>query len=232
MKRSAFALCTGLFLLGLMPGSALAASGVLDQSNTGTGLGLGAHFMTAQTFTAGITGSLSEVDLYMTGDAAHAISVTIQATTAGLANGTVLATSGSGTPTAVSGGWIAFPFSAPYSETAGTMYAIVFTTSTFNSAWGSGNTYASGQALAYPGSAWVPTSGGMPLDFAFRTYVTVPPANGTPPPTSTGVGLSSNESGRPILLVPVALIALLSGLVALIARERRRISLRSRRRGR
>lgn len=172
MKRSALALCAGLFLLGLMPGSALATSGVLDQSNASTGLSAGTASMLAQTFTAGKTGSLTEVDLFMNGDGAHAINATIQATSGGLPNGTVLATSGSGTPPTGSGSWVPFSFSSQPGITSGTVYAIVFSPGNYTAVLGSLNTYGGGQALIYNGSAWQPTSGaGIPLDFAFQTYV-------------------------------------------------------------
>ena len=141
MKRSALALCAGLLVLGLMPGSALATSGVLDQSNASTGLSAGTSGMLAQTFTAGKTGSLTEVDLYMEGDNAHAINVTIQATTGGLPNGTVLATSGFGTPPNVVA-WVPFSISSQPSITSGTMYAIVFSPGAYNAVKGSPNTYS------------------------------------------------------------------------------------------
>jgi hypothetical protein len=116
MKRPVFALCAGLLLLGLLPGSALAAV-TLDQSFTGTtqSLGGGATAL-AQTFKASVSGPVTEVDLWMNGDGAHPISVTLQATPATpsyIPTGTILATSGSGTPPTGSGGWVPFSFSSP-----------------------------------------------------------------------------------------------------------------------
>lgn len=54
-----------------------------------------------------------------------------------------------------------------------------------------------------------------------------PPASSkvaTPPPTSTGVGPSSDESGSTIWFLPFGLIALFGSLIALAMRQRRRIS--------
>jgi LPXTG-motif cell wall-anchored protein len=46
----------------------------------------------------------------------------------------------------------------------------------------------------------------------------------TPPPTSTGFGPSSDESGRTTWFLPIGLIALFGGLLVLVMRRRRQIS--------
>ena len=66
MKRRVFALCAGLLLAGLMPGSALGA-GTLDQSNTGaatifTWNGVNTF---GQSVTTGMAGTLVRINLYM-----------------------------------------------------------------------------------------------------------------------------------------------------------------------
>jgi hypothetical protein len=45
----------------------------------------------------------------------------------------------------------------------------------------------------------------------------------TPPPTSTGVGSSSDDPGSTLWLLPLALIALFGGLLVFVTRQRRRI---------
>jgi len=51
-----------------------------------------------------------------------------------------------------------------------------------------------------------------------------PTGSATPPPTSTGIGSSSDESGGSIWLLPIGMIALFAGLLALVMRRRRLIS--------
>ena len=51
----------------------------------------------------------------------------------------------------------------------------------------------------------------------------VPSAAPTAPPTSTGVGPASGDPGSTIWFLPIALVALLGGLLFLVARQRRRI---------
>lgn len=83
MRRRAFALSASLLLAGLMPGLALAASPVLDQSNAWTpGYTFSGAVQVAQTFTAGKTGALTSVDLYMAGSGSVAVS--LEAATNGL----------------------------------------------------------------------------------------------------------------------------------------------------
>jgi hypothetical protein len=203
MRRRALALLSGILLLGLVPGSTLATVATKDQSYTSVPESLGAGSINlAQTFTAGITGSLMSVDLWMNGDGAHPITVTIESTSGGLPTGTVLATSESGTPPTGSGGWTSFSFSAPYSQTALTTYAIVFETGGDNAVWGS---YVSGssteQALAWDGSHWgAVAAGGSSYygDFAFETWVEAAAA-----PTPTVDYVSCTDSSATVSFVGV-----------------------------
>jgi hypothetical protein len=194
MKRRALALCAGILLMGLAPGSAL-ASGTLDQSNDA---GLvpaadvwGAHVF-AQTFTASLSGSIPEVDMYM--DGIGPITIGIRATALGLPTGPDLVTSGSvGLGTEA---WYAFTFSTPPSVTAGLTYAIVFTLSDSNVTWGdygtsTATTHQRALVETSPGVWTAPTSMNdtlYPTDprllgqFAFEEYVQ---AAAPAPPTTT-----------------------------------------------
>lgn len=173
MKRSALALSASILLVALLPGSAMAAA-VVDQSNNPSGTPaptIGTPGDIAQTFTAGKTGLLTEVDLYMNGTGTYP--VRIESTTgAGLPAGDNLG-GGLGTPVNPEG-WVSFVLGSPVAVTAGQVYAIVFNTGNTAAAWGSGDTYAGGQALIVNGvwmsmQAWLPSS--LLYDFAFKTFV-------------------------------------------------------------
>jgi hypothetical protein len=167
MKHRVFALCAGLLLLGLMPGSTLASASNLDQSNAVVpGYTLGSTNDLAQTFTAGKSGRLSAVDLWF--DNSGTIPVAIKATASGLPVGADLATA-SGTASNPAG-WVHFSFPAPPMVTAGTVYAIVFNTGATAAVYGSPNNYAGGQALLY-NSGWAPITSPDRPDWAFQTYV-------------------------------------------------------------
>ncbi len=167
MKRPALALSAGILLLALMPGTALAIpAGDLDQSNTSVTAPNDTTSDLAQTFTAGKTGLLTSVQLYMNGSGT--ISVQLEETAGGLPTGFAVGY-GSGTPTD-SADWVSFSVFPPVPVTAGQTYAITFNTGETAAAWGSGDTYSAGQALMYSASAWGANSGEI-QDFAFRTYV-------------------------------------------------------------
>jgi hypothetical protein len=222
MRRLALAPITAI-LLALVPGSVLAlVPGDLDQSNVLDPMSLGSSTDQAQTFTAGKTGFLDDVELMFSGSGT--ITMTIQATTAGLPNGTVLATT---TATLVSvDGFVDFVFASPASVTSGTMYAFIFNTGVAAAAWGTdiedADAYAPGQALAGP-APWATNT--FIGDFAFRTYVRAataptPSGNGTPPPTSTGAP-GSTDPPASVALICAAVIALYGGLLAVVATRRR-----------
>ena len=90
MKRRVFGLLAGLTILGLLPGSALAAV-FPDQSNGAGGSYTGdAKF--SQTFTAGMSGALTEVDLYLGINGSETDSMSIQNVNgSSLPDGTTLA---------------------------------------------------------------------------------------------------------------------------------------------
>ena len=173
MKRRALAVCAGMLLLGLLPGPALAnVPSNLDRSNNPSGvisvsLPSGPPTTVAQTFTAGKSGLLSGVDLYLRMDPAGTVNLSIEGTTSGgLPDGTDKVTSSASVP--VTDGWIHFSFWSPLSVTAGTLYAIVFS-GVSTVAYASLDTYPGGQGLLLSGS-WTPFSSPA-IDFAFRTYV-------------------------------------------------------------
>src|ERR1035437_10080655 len=173
MKRPALALSAGILIMALLPGSTLASFiGTVDQENTViSNGGTNSTEPLAQTFTAGKTGLLTQIQLSMRATGG-AIGLQIEATTGGLPNGTVLATTVPTSPTAVSG-WCAFSLVSPIPVIAGTTYAIVFDMSpslTAATADSSGDTYSGGQALLESGSTWGAVNG-IVLDWDFKTLV-------------------------------------------------------------
>ncbi len=166
MKRPVLALAAGILLLALLPGSTLAAA-VVDQSTDPGGLTYGGTFTRmAQTFTAGKTGLLKDVELYLT-QSGGAVDFSIETTSGGLPTGVVLFLS-QNTVTSPTG-WV--DFSTGWTRvTAGEKYAIVFEMRGNLMMWGSGDAYSGGEALRYGGTNWGAT--GYELqDFAFKTYV-------------------------------------------------------------
>lgn len=191
MKRVVLLLVVvGSVVLG-MAAPAFAAD-VLDQQQTGIGGGgtqisgpgsLGRSL--AQTFTAGLTGPLDRVDLYLASGATTTGPLTVEitdVTSAGAPGTTVLAsTSVPAASVTGTGGWVAVPFSSPATVQAGTQYAIVAqATGTDIYGWwrGPGDVYSGGQAFSSSGPVltWVPDS----FDLAFKTYVNVAAAVAMP----------------------------------------------------
>lgn len=216
MKRFAVAISMGCLLLALVPATAMAVvvPADLDQSQETHGLSLGTTADLAQTFTAGKTGPLTDVELYWTGSGT--IAVSIHATAAGLPTGAALATT-SLTLTSVDA-WIDFAFGTPANVTSGTMYAIVLNTGETAAAFGATENYANGQAL-FNNGAWIPMPDNLSIkDFAFRTYVHV--AAPTAPPTTTE-SAPAPESGLPVLLLPVASILFFVGFLVPVVRRQR-----------
>ncbi|HEX7490647.1 MAG TPA: hypothetical protein VF337_02970 [Candidatus Limnocylindrales bacterium] len=173
MKRPALALSAGILMMALLPGSTLATFiGTVDQENTViSNGGTNSSQPLAQTFTAGKTGLLTQIQLSMRATGGD-IGLQIEATTGGLPNGTVLATTVHTSPSNISG-WCAFSLASPIPVIAGTKYAIVFDMSPLTgvpTADSSGNTYPGGQALLKSGSTWGAVNG-LVLDWDFKTLV-------------------------------------------------------------
>jgi hypothetical protein len=120
-----------LLLAGsLLVSSAANAAGTLDQqqpTTTGAAVSVGGSNWPAQTFTAGVTGRLDQVDLFVSrvgnpGD----LTLQIQAVAAGVPSGAVLATTTvpqSGITSSFT--WLSVPLASPAQVTAGAQYAIV-----------------------------------------------------------------------------------------------------------
>jgi hypothetical protein len=172
MKRASIALLGGILIAALMPGLALAvlAPGSLDQSNAAGASNVTTSGRYAQTFTAGQTGVLTRVSLWASGS--DPIGMRIWAVVGGKPDFSTdpLGLGTTETPD-VTASWVDFlmNFSAPV--TAGTQYAVVFTTTTNDSIFGSGDTYSGGKAWFDNDSGSFVAVGGALQDFGFRTYV-------------------------------------------------------------
>lgn len=166
----------------------------------------------AQTFTAGVSGSLVRVAV----DVSPSVVVTqsvAQPKVAGSIQVAIYSTNAGGNPDAslasvtatLNEGWNNIIFGTPTNVTKLTKYAIVVTPQAgFDNQWygdcsGETDNYAGGQAMIDNNGDWVAVSSvtGCVRDFAFRTYVA---GKGTPPPTNTGGSGESRDSGSPMLL--------------------------------
>ena len=189
-------LVAGLVTLALAVGMDLAtapgagAVGVLDQSQTTVGSPTedwisipgptsGSPVTAAQTFTAGASGLLDQVDMHLgtVGDAFDGLVVEIRNVVGGEPGSTVLATSTFTAPDGtLSPDWRSVTFNPPAMITATTQYAIVAYPAAGSSEyrWSTSGTdsYASGEVLysdTIPATTW---SGASSLgDAAFKTYV-------------------------------------------------------------
>lgn len=193
--------------------AAPATAGTLDQQQTSANdnVGLTSTQSPAQTFTAGISGVLDQVDLLLlkVGSTPPAsVTVEIRDTSAGSPSTAVLATAS--LPISAVGTTEAFvPVTFAYSPAlvaAGTQYAIVaYAPGTFGdtvgwSAQGTGNPYSSGALFTSadplpPGGNWMEQAGS---DLAFKTYVGPAPASAAPPsvkPTATCKGQQATLVG-------------------------------------
>jgi uncharacterized repeat protein (TIGR01451 family) len=196
MKRPVFALCAGILLLGLLPGSAMASSA--DQSNPSieticTGHSSGNDL--AQTFTADKSGTLTEVDLWLSWDGTGTATVTasIENTSSGKPVGPPLATA---TATATSTpGWVQFLPAPLVTITSGTAYAIVFTPGSDVQICNAAD-YSGAQRWAYDGG-WSDYAGEG--SFAYQTFVTAA-ADVLPPSISAAFAAPSIPVGYSVAL--------------------------------
>jgi hypothetical protein len=185
-----------VLLLGV---AASASAGTLDQQQTvagGLGYGIDSTHSVAQTFTAGISGGIDQVDLFLyevAGTPSAPLNVQIRDAFGGVPGGTVLA--GQTIPATALTSSPAFTpihFTPAAPVTAGTLYTIV----AFSAAaappdygWGASSTdnpYPGGGGFTAGGSPsgpWTPIT--LPAaDLAFKTYVVPTPPS--PPSTATG----------------------------------------------
>jgi hypothetical protein len=223
MGRIISGLFSALLAIALLPGGAFGFTGTLDQENpavTSNSYNTGAPWYFAQTFTAGASGNLTEVELYVFGPsspslaganaAVASVTVMIFAVEGNALAGSALATSTVEVPGG--NGWLTFAFTTPPAITATTMYAIAFQC-VLTAAVSLGDSYAGGSAFG--GRLGEAPSMGVTGDFAFRTYVAA--SSSTPPPTSTGTTGSGTRTGLPIVLIVGALCAV--GIAGLVVRR-------------
>ena len=191
----AFTLTAAACLLG----ADAALGGTLDQQQTnigGTGYAMQAMQSIAQTFTAGASGGIDQVDLalYRSSTAPTVpLNIQIRDVVGGTPGGAVLASQTLGAAAlTTSPAFTSISFPQPAPVTAGTQYAIVtFTASVIPAfyAWAGSTTpdpYPAGSSFyttnSPPSGAWTaittPTE-----DFGFKTYV-APPVPPTPMPTT------------------------------------------------
>jgi len=181
-----------------------ASAGTLDQQQTISnfgGLQVASNNSKAQTFTAGLTGQLDQVDLALSGlSLTNPLAVQIRDGSATAPGDTVLA-SASVPTSAVTGSesFVPITFTSPASVTVGTQYSIVALTNDSSSwFWYAGqaapdSAYVGGKLYGSPngppGSGpW--SEGNTQADFEFKTYVAPPP----PPPPGTGGGSGGGTS--------------------------------------
>jgi len=198
-RRSRAVLITAVAAVAALIPAASASAGTLDQQQTLSnfgGLQVDSSNSKAQTFTAGLTGQLDQVDLALSGmSVTTPLTVQIRDGSATAPGDTVLASASVPTSAVTSSeSFVAITF-ASASVTAGTQYSIVALN---DSAPISGWFWYAGQAApdsAYVGGKLYGSPNGPPgtgpwfegntlADFEFKTYVTPPP----PPPPGTGGG--------------------------------------------
>ncbi len=182
------ALLTALALAVLALPGAAHATGTLDQQQSATGSRTVSNGSLAQTFTAGLSGQLDQVDLHLEASTNPPQPVTVE----------ILGVDGSGAPVSANvlatisvpaesipsccGGaaFVPVTFSAQAQVMAGTKYAIVIYASSQTPYWsqpqGGGDLYPGGSdwVSEKPPTVWFALGFG---DFAFKTYVTVAPTS-------------------------------------------------------
>jgi hypothetical protein len=154
---------------------------VLDQSDTAGSYETGADGDLGQTFTVGITGTLTSLELKMFTPGAASIDAMIATTSGGLPTSTILGQSIIATSGLTWNEWLTFNLATGIPVHAGEVLAIEIPTSGIGWDEDQNATYAGGMAYWLPFSQWVENPGG-PNDFNFQTFV-VP----TPEPSSLGL---------------------------------------------
>ncbi|MEO6195539.1 MAG: carboxypeptidase-like regulatory domain-containing protein, partial [Thermoanaerobaculia bacterium] len=179
----------------------------IDQQNTSvttSGFGFTTTAWFGQTFTAGVTGQLTQadVDLFCSGCTGTTpnITVSIRATSANLPTGADLATATIPGFSSGAGGFFSATFATPPTLTAGTVYAIVLrpvsapSAGTYAYVVSTGSTYAGGRRVtsSNSGGTWT----GQTTDVGFKIYM------------KTGFSLSGNlvsslkDSNPPVGFTP------------------------------
>ncbi len=186
------ALVFGLAAALALGAASSAWAGTLDQQQTDFSVGTGtidSGETPAQTFTAGLSGGIDQVDLHLESHGPTTpVTVEIRDTSAGAPGATVLAAQSipaSSIPAAAS--WVTVNFATPAPVTAGSRYAVLAYSSPISMPqhyeWGyGGDVYAGGRftyATSSPPST--PWTTGSTNDLAFKTYVAPPQATTTTP---------------------------------------------------
>jgi hypothetical protein len=184
MKHGVVALVAAILLLNLASGSTLAlVFSVLDQENLNDGGSFSGSYLLAQSVTAGMAGTLTEVDLYMSDSApggGHVpVSIDGYARATGEPDDNTLS---SGEAHVSSAGWYSFQLAPAVNLLAGGHFTIVVYTSATQTIFHSGNLYPGGETwekLGGQGGVWMSTGG----DLEFRTWMGPPAPTPTPKPT-------------------------------------------------
>jgi len=188
-RRSRTFLITAVAAAAALVPAAGASAGTLDQQQTLSnfgGLQVDSNNSKAQTFTAGLTGQLDQIDLALGGmSVTTPLTVQIRDGSATAPGDTVLASAAVPTSAVTSGeSFVPITFASPAPVTAGTQYSIVALNDGSGWFWYSGKTDT---ASAYEGGRLYSSPNGPPgtgpwfegntmADFEFKTYVT-PPSN-------------------------------------------------------
>jgi hypothetical protein len=187
--------------------------------------------VSAQTFVAGVTGSLNAVSLWSDGaDGSSPVTVELCTGTTGIdcagaaptvVKPAVVATGVLGSSALVvpsnSVQWFNFVFSSPIPITAGTHYAIVVLG---DAAWAgtAANTYGNGAAYGNEGS-WGALNGAPVQDLTFQTYVTPGSSSTLPPTSSAGAGSGSTTGGSVPMPLLLGLMAAMPVVAAVLAKR-------------
>ena len=217
MRRTILLLTVMSTSILLAGGVALAAS-LLDQEQTDTasGVGFDASYPLAQTFTAGLSGSVDKVSVTAWRAGSTGVGdmlVSIQTLDeAGFPSGTVLGSGSAdvdGFATFPPGDPVDIPLTQPAPVSAGTKYALVATSanavpeggSVYSWSGSTNDAYDRGDALGRRDGQWEHRSNnGENVDFAFKTFVaepdtTAPRVTSTVPAgNATGVAPGTNVS--------------------------------------
>jgi hypothetical protein len=185
----------------LVPGTALADTLDQQQPTGGSDVRVQSTESLAQTFTAGLTGSLDRVELLAGApDSVPDAPMTVEIrNVSGGSPGTTVLAAGSVPPSAVSStdAWVPVTFGTATPVVAGTQYSIVAYSSVDNThsyfwAIDFPDPYPGGatfyQIFSPPSSTW--TLSGLGGDQAFKTYVEVP---APPAPGPTGVRATAKK---------------------------------------
>jgi hypothetical protein len=199
-RRTRTFLITAVVAAAALVPAANASAGTLDQQQTLSnfgGLQVDSTHSKAQTFTAGLTGRLDQVDLALSGmGVTTPLTVQIRDGSATAPGNTVLASASVPTSAVTSSeSFVPITIASPASVTAGTQYSIVVLNESPAISgwfWYSGKTDPVGTS-AYEGGKLYSSPNGPPgtgpwfegnvqADFEFKTYVAPPPPPPPPPP--------------------------------------------------